>query len=97
MIQASIHLIWLLKEIIAVKAEVDQLEFNILNNFLTRLNNLKTKADDFDVVKLKTVPVDLKTFSDEVKEEVLKKTVYDKLNTKVNNLENKILDATTLI
>ena len=33
----------------------------------------------------------------EVSKEIVKKTVYNKLNTKVNNLENKIPDAYFLI
>ena len=41
-------------------------------NVPTGLNNLKTKADDLDVGKLKTVPADLKKLSDVVDNEVLK-------------------------
>ena len=52
------------------------------------MNNFK-KVNDLDVGTLKTLPVDLKKLSDIVSKEVVKKTVYDKLNTKVNNLENK--------
>ena len=37
------------------------------------MNNLKTKVDDLDVGKLKTVPVDLKKLSDAVDNEVDKK------------------------
>ena len=44
----------------ALKAEVDKLDFNKLVNVPTSLNNLITKLDDLDVGKLKTVPVDLK-------------------------------------
>ena len=42
-------------------------------------------------------PIDLKKVSDFVIKDFVKKTMYIKLNSKVNNLENKILDATTLI
>ena len=48
------------KKFIALKAEVDKLDVNKLNNVLTSLNNLKTKVDDLDVGKLKSIPVDLK-------------------------------------
>ena len=41
----------------------------------------------------RTVPVDLKKLSNVVTKKVEKKTVYKKLNRKVNNLENKIPDA----
>ena len=61
------------------------------------MNNLKTKVDDLDVDKLKTVFVDLKRLSGVVSKEVVKKTVHNKVNTEVNNLENKIPDLTTLI
>ena len=43
-----------------MKAEVDKLEIIKLVNFAISLNNLKTKVDDLDVGKLKTVHVDLK-------------------------------------
>lgn len=39
----------------------------------------------------------MKWLSDVVCKGVVKKTVYNKLNTKVNNLENKSPGATTLI
>ena len=66
-------------------------------NFPANLNNLKAKVDDLDDDKLKIVPRDLKKLSDVVDKIVVKKTVHSKLNTKVNNLEKKISDATTLI
>ena len=66
-------------------------------NVETTLNNLKTKLDDLDIVKLKIVPMDLKKLSDVVSMEVVKKTEFNKLNTKVNILEDKVSDATTLI
>ena len=80
-----------------MKAEVDKLELNKLVNVSTSLNNSETKVDDLDVGKLKTVPVDLKKLSDVVHNEVLKNTKFNTLKTKVNSLENKIPDATTLI
>ena len=45
---------------------------------------------------MKTVPVDLKKLSDAVTNKV-KNTKLNMLNTKVNNLEKNISDATTLI
>ena len=53
------------------------------------MNNLKAKVDDLDVDSLNTAPLDLKEPSDIVREKVLKKTVYNKLNSIVNNLQNK--------
>ena len=46
---------------------------------------------------LKTVPIDLKKLSDVVGKEVVKNTIFNKLNPKENNLEKKIPDATTII
>ena len=66
-------------------------------NVSTSLNNLITKEDDLDFGKLKTAPVDLKKLSDVVDNEVAKNTKFNTLKTKVNNLEKKIPDATTLI
>ena len=66
-------------------------------DFPSGFNNLKTKVNDLDAGKLKTVPVDLKKLNDATSKEVAKKPKFNKLNTKVNSLENKISDATTLI
>ena len=50
---------------------------------------IQTKVNDLDVVKLKFFPKDLKKIGDIVDKEVVKKTVYNTLNAKVNNLEKK--------
>ena len=60
------------------------------------MNNLKTKLDDLDVGKLKTVPVDLNKLRDVVDNEVVKNTKFSTLKTRSNSLE-KIPDATTLV
>ena len=52
----------------------------------TNLANLKTEVDKLDIDKLKPVPTDLSKLSNLVKNDVVKKDVYDKLVTKVNNL-----------
>ena len=62
-----------------------------------RLNNLKAKVVNLHVGKLKTVPVDLKILSNVVDNGVVKNTKYNTLKTKVNYLDKKIPDATTLI
>ena len=49
-----------------MKAEVDKLDINKLTNVPSILNNLKTKVNDFDLGKLKTVPVNWKKLSDVV-------------------------------
>ena len=45
-------------DFIALKAEFHKLEINKWVNVSTSLNSLKTKVDDLDVDKLKTVPID---------------------------------------
>ena len=49
--QASILLIYLLKNFIALKAEIDKLDINTLVN-TTGLNDLKTKVGDINLVRL---------------------------------------------
>ena len=49
----------------------------------TNLANLKTEVDKLITDKLAPVPVYLSKLSDAVKIDVVKKTVYDKLVTKV--------------
>ena len=61
------------------------------------MNNLKTKVEDLDFGKLKTIPVDLKKLSDVVGNEVDKDTKYNTLKTKVNNLDTKVPYTTTLV
>ena len=52
----------------------------------TNLANLKTEVDKLDIDKLAPVPVDLSKLTDVVKNDV-KKTVYDKLVVKVDNID----------
>ena len=53
----------------------------------TNLASVKTKVDILDIDKLVLVPVDLSKLSDLVKNDVVKKTVYDKLVAKVNSID----------
>ena len=53
----------------------------------SNLASLKTEVDILDIDKLVPVPVDLSKLSDVVKNDVVKKTVYDKLVEKVNNCD----------
>ena len=73
------------------------LDINKLVNVQTSLNNLKTKVDNSDVGILKSVSVDLHKLNDVVDNEVVKNTKFNTLKTQVNDLENKIPDASTLI
>ena len=65
-------------------AHVDTSNFTLKRN----LANLKTKVDKLDIGKLLPVPVDLSKLSKVVKNEVVKKTMYDKLAAKVNNIDS---------
>ena len=47
----------------------------------------KTEVDDLDIDKLVPVPVDLSKLSNVVEDNVVKKAVYDKLVSKVNNID----------
>ena len=62
---------------------VDTLSFALKAN----LASLKTEVDKLDIEKLVPVSVDLSKLSDVVKNDVVKKTFYDKLVAKVNNID----------
>ena len=79
------------RDFIALKAEFDKLDIIKLVNVPTSLNNSKTKVVDLDFAKLKTLPADLKKISDVVDTKSFKNTKINRLKTKVNNLEKKIL------
>ena len=51
------------------------------------LASLKTEVDKLDIDKLVPVPVDLSILSDVVKNDVVKKIVYDKLVAKVDHID----------
>ena len=53
----------------------------------TILASLKTEVDKIDADKLKTVPVDLAKLSNVVKNDVVKKTEYNSLKTKVDSID----------
>ena len=64
-----------------------------MKNVPTNLGNFKNKVDKLDVDKLVPVPVDLSELSGVVKNDVVKKAVY---NAKIKNIEDKIPDITSL-
>ena len=53
----------------------------------TNLANLKTEVDKLDIDKLAPVPNDLAKLSNVLKKYVVKKTEYNKLVTKVDNID----------
>ena len=60
--------------------------------YLVNLASLKTEVDKLDVDKLVSFPVDLSKLSDVVKNDVVKKAVYDKLVAK-----KKYIDTTEFL
>ena len=64
-------------------AHVDTSSFALKTN----LGDSKTAVDKLDSDKLGPAPVDLSKLSEIVKNDVVKKTVYDKLVAKVNNID----------
>ena len=59
------------------------------SNFALKSNlaSLKAPVDKLNIYKLLPVPVDLSKLNDVAKNDVVKNTVYDKLVTKVNNID----------
>ena len=52
---------------------------------------MKAEVDKLDIGKLVSVPANLSKLNDVVKNDVVKKTVYDKLAAKVNNTDTSKL------
>ena len=52
----------------------------------TNSASLKTEADKLDIDKLAPVPFDISKLSDVVKNDVVRKAVYDKMVAKVNSI-----------
>ena len=73
----------------APKLELKEATGTDTSNFALKSNlvSLKTGVDKIDVDKLKIAPVDLSKLSDVVKNDAVKKALYDKLVTKVNNID----------
>ena len=65
-------------------------EYNV-GSFASKTNvaSLKTEVDKLDIGKLKVVPTDLSKLSNVVKNDVVKKTEYNKLVGKVDNIDTK--------
>ena len=73
----------------ATKADIKNITHIDTSSFAlkTNLANLKSEVDKLDIDKLKPVPTDLIKLSDVVKNNVVKKTDYNKLVTKVDNID----------
>ena len=64
-------------------SHVDTSSFALKSN----LANLKTEFDELDIGKVVPIPVDLSKLSGVVKDDVVKKTVYNKLVAKIDNID----------
>ena len=73
----------------ARKADIKNIWHVDTSSFALKANlaNLKTEVDKLDIDKSVPVSVDLSKLSDVVKNDVVKKGVYDKLVAKVNNID----------
>ena len=71
------------------KADIQNISHVDTSNFAlkTNLANLKTEVDKLDIDKLVPVPTDLSKLSNVVKNDVVKKADYNKLVTKVDNID----------
>ena len=73
----------------ATKSDLKDVTHVDVSSFASKTNlaNLKAEVNKTDVDKLKTVPVDLAKLSNVVKNDVVKKTEYDRLVPKVDNID----------
>ena len=73
----------------ATKTDIKNISHVDTSSFALKSNlaSLKTEVDKLDIDKLAPVPIHLSKLSDVVKNDVLKKTVHDKLVAKVNSID----------
>ena len=73
----------------ATKTDIKNILYIDTSSFALKSNlaNLKTEVDKLNIDKLMSVPVDLSNLSNAVKNDVVIKTVYDKLFAKVNSID----------
>ena len=73
----------------ATKTDLKNISHVDVSSFVVKSNlaSLKTEVDEIDADKLKTIPVDLAKLSNVGKNDVVKKIEYNKLVTKVDNID----------
>ena len=73
----------------ATKADIKNITHVDTSGFAlkTNLSSLKTEVDKLGIDKLVPIPADLSKLSNVVKNYVVKKTVYNKLVAKVDNID----------
>ena len=74
---------------LATKADIKNISHVDTSSFAlkTNLPNLKTEIDKLDIDELVPVPTNLSKLSDVVKNDFVKKDVYNKLAAKVDNID----------
>ena len=77
----------------ATKADIKNISHVDTSSFALKTNvaNLKTEVDKLDIDKLKPVATGLSKLSNAVKNDVVKKADYNKLVTKVDNIDTSRL------
>ena len=73
----------------ATKTDLNNVSYVGVSSFALKYNlaSLKIEVDKLDIDKLVPIPVDLSKLSDVVNNDVVKKTEYNKLVTKVDNID----------
>ena len=73
----------------ATKTDIKNISHVDTSSFTLKANlaSLRTEIDNLDIDKLVPVPVELSELSDLLKNDVAKKTVYNKLVAKVNDID----------
>ena len=81
------------------KTDIKNISHNDTSSFALKSNlaSSKTEVDKLDIDKLVPVPVDLSKPSDVAKNDVVKKTVYDKLVPEVNSIDTSVFVLKKLI
>ena len=74
----------------ATKTDLKNISHTDVSSYALKSNlaSLKTEVDKLDIDKLRSVPIDLAKLSNVIKNDVVKKTEYDKLVNKVNGIDN---------
>ena len=83
----------------ATKADIKNISHVDTSSFALKTNlvDLKTKVDKLDIDKLRPVRTDLSKLSNVVKNDVVKKTDYDKLVPKVNAIPLNNIDTSGFV
>ena len=73
----------------ATKADIKNISYvdSSISALKSNLVSIKTEVDKLNIDKLVPVPVDLSKISDVVKNDVVKKLMYEKLVSKVNSID----------